>query len=386
MINAKNVGEGIILTDSADYVPLSVCEKMPQYVLQYGDILFGRAGSIERHAFIDENYAGCFQGTNCIRIRCNNTSYAKFITYYLSLPSLKRTIEKNAGGSTMSYLSTDLLKEINIIFPLEIKKCTNMLSLLDKKIQSNKRIIAELEDMAKTIYDYWFTQFDFPDENGNPYKSSGGTMVYNEELKREIPLGWKSQSMTKNSLFTIIKPGVELFEQKEYLATAEVNGSFISKGNVVDHATRESRANMQPKVNTVWFAKMKNSVKHLFLNKEMQSMIDSTILSTGFCGLQCNEMSFEFVSSFIASMYFETIKDVLAHGATQEAVNNDDLGSIFIAIPKENVLENYHILNKGVFAKKSKLMIENQQLTDLRDWLLPMLMNGQATVVDEVNE
>lgn len=335
-------------------------------------------------SYIADNFNNTLLGYHCALITPNsNILCGKYLTCFLNSSYAKKYFEFNASGSGQRYsLSKSIINNIPVILPKIIyqKNIGMLFSKIDQKIQNNKKIILELESMAKTLYDYWFTQFDFPDENGKPYKSSGGKMVYNDELKREIPLGWEAQPMTKNRLLTVLKPGVEVFDKKEYLATAEVNGTNISRGSIIEYATRESRANMQPKVNTVWFAKMKNSTKHLFLNKEMQDMIDNIVLSTGFCGLQCNEKSFEFISSFIANAYFETIKNVLAHGATQEAVNNDDLGSIFMAIPNENVLNKYHVLAKGLFAKKSKLMIENQQLTELRDWLLPMLMNGQAVV------
>ena len=236
--------------------------------------------------------------------------------------------------------------------------------------------------MAKTIYDYWFTQFDFPNEDGKPYRSSGGRMVWNDQLNREIPVGWSVGSIVNNPLSSVIKPGVDSFEHKEYLATADVNGTNISTGNIVAYATRESRANMQPKVNSVWFAKMKNSVKHLFLNAEMESFIKNTILSTGFCGIQCTKQSFEFIASLIETKHFETLKDILAHGATQEAVNNNDMESIKFAVPTDVVLQNYHKATKGVYAQISKNICENRNLVSLRDWILPMLMNGQATVED----
>jgi len=117
-------------------------------------------------------------------------------------------------------------------------------------------------------------------------------------------------------------------------------------------------------------------------NAEMQPLIDSTILSTGFCGIQCTELSFEFIASFIESSYFETIKDILAHGATQEAVNNEDMDAIRFAVPTDNILTKYHEATRGMYAQISKNICENRKLTALRDWLLPMLMNGQATVND----
>lgn len=232
------------------------------------------------------------------------------------------------------------------------------------------------------LYDYWFTQFDFPDNDGNPYQTSGGKMVWNDTLKRNIPGNWKVQSVISNCLSSIIKPGVEIFNTKTYLATADVKGTSISTGTIVDYDGRESRANMQPSINSVWFAKMKNSIKHLYLNKEMQSIISSSILSTGFCGLQCNEISFEYIASYVSNAYFEIHKDMLAHGATQEAVNNDDLAGVHIIIPQDTVLRAYHEATQAIYAQISKNICENQELVKLRDWLLPMLMNGQATVAD----
>ena len=201
-------------------------------------------------------------------------------------------------------------------------------------------------------------------------------------VKRNIPNDWKVQSVISNCLSSVIKPGVEMFDTKTYLATADVKGTSISTGTIIDYEGRESRANMQPSVNSVWFAKMKNSIKHLYLNKEMQSVISSSILSTGFCGLQCEENSFEYIASYIANPYFEVHKDMLAHGATQEAVNNDDLAGVHIIIPDANILQAYHEVTQLIYSQISKNICENQELVKLRDWLLPMLMNGQATIED----
>ena len=239
-----------------------------------------------------------------------------------------------------------------------------------------------LEQQLMLLYDYWFTQFDFPDNDGNPYQTSGGKMVWNDTLKRNIPKNWKVQSVISNCLSSVIKPGVEIFNTKTYLATADVKGTSISTGTIVDYDGRESRANMQPSINSVWFAKMKNSIKHLYLNKEMQPIISSCILSTGFCGLQCNEISFEYIASYVSNAYFEIHKDMLAHGATQEAVNNDDLVGVHIIIPEDTVLRTYHEATQAIYAQISKNICENQELVKLRDWLLPMLMNGQATISD----
>ena len=382
MLNAKNVGNGVVDLTSVEYVSEAICRRLPRYVIKKGDILFGRAGSIERHTYIDDDYDGAFQGTNCIRIRCEDINVSKYLSYYLWLPQLKKNIENNAGGSTMSYLSTDLLNDININLPSKdvIIKVVDVLSVIDKKIRNNNKINDNLQQQLKLLYDYWFTQFDFPDENGKPYRSAGGKMVWNEKIKRQIPYSWIVENVASNSISTIVKPGVDIFKTKTYLATADVNRTTISAGSVVDYETRESRANMQPTKNSVWFAKMKNSIKHLYFNEEMTSLIESTILSTGFCGLQCCSNSFEYMSSFIEHSYFETIKDTLAHGATQEAVNNDDLSAISLIVPSAEILNLYHERTHGIYAQISKNICENRRLVHMRDFLLPMLMNGQATI------
>ncbi len=206
--------------------------------------------------------------------------------------------------------------------------------------------------------------------------------MYSKRLNREIPADWKVESIISNTISEPIKPGVELFGKKTYLATADVNGTTISSGSIISYDNREGRANMQPTVFSVWFAKMKNSIKHLYLNAQMQPLIDHSILSTGFCGLQCTEQSFEYIASFIEHSYFETLKDTLAHGATQESVNNDDLLGLTMLTPSESVLQRFHDITKPLYAEISKNICENQRLTALRDWLLPMLMNGQATISD----
>ena len=309
--------------------------------------------------------------------------YNPYYVYYW-LCGKKEYLFSIASVTRTPILSKSVFEEV--LVPLPEKKqqdnVVNILLRIDKKIALNEQINDNLEQQLMLLYDYWFTQFDFPDKDSNPYQTSGGKMVWNDTLKRNIPENWKVQSVISNCLSSIIKPGVEIFNTKIYLATADVKGTSISTGTIVDYDGRESRANMQPSINSVWFAKMKNSIKHLYLNKEMQPIISSSILSTGFCGLQCNEISFEYIASYVSNAYFEIHKDMLAHGATQEAVNNDDLVGVHIIIPEDAVLRAYHEATQAIYAQISKNICENQELVKLRDWLLPMLMNGQATISD----
>ena len=193
---------------------------------------------------------------------------------------------------------------------------------------------------------------------------------------------FKTQNMFKNDLYTLIKPGVSQFDTKTYYATSEVNDMNIGNGWIISYDNRESRANMTPTLYSVWFAKMKNSVKHLFLNNEMSNFIDNSILSTGFYGLQCSEISFEYVASVIHNDNFEKLKDVLAHGATQQGIGDDDLKNIKLLVPSEDLLQEYHNKTAPIFSLISKNINENNSLIRLRDYLLPLLMNGQVVVED----
>ena len=370
---------------SINYVSNEDAIRLERYKTIINDILYARRGDVEKHAFIKEKDNGVLCGTGCLRVRITTSEVEpEFISFFLNREETRKWLVTHAVGTNMPNLNTDILSDVPIAYPLleEQRRIVQVLNSLDEKIALNSAVNDNLEQQLMLLYDYWFTQFDFPDNDGNPYQTSGGKMVWNDTLKRNIPENWKVQSVISNCLSSVIKPGVKIFNTKTYLATADVKGTSISTGTIVDYDGRESRANMQPSINSVWFAKMKNSIKHLYLNKEMQPIISSSILSTGFCGLQCNEISFEYIASYVSNAYFEIHKDMLAHGATQEAVNNDDLAGVHIIIPEDTVLCAYHETTQAIYAQISKNVCENQELVKLRDWLLPMLMNGQATISD----
>lgn len=305
----------------------------------------------------------------------------RFAYYLVSSPVVKKQLDAGSQQTKIRHTSPDKLKDCYAYLPkLNIqKKIAKLMDSFGAKIENNNKIINELESMTKTLYDYWFLQFEFPNEEGKPYKSSGGKMVYNEELKREIPEGWKVENMMESSLCSDIKAGVEKFESKNYLPTANIEGESITDGEYVTFDNRENRANMQPVKYSVWFAKMKNSIKHLSIPLNSGWFINKYILSTGFQGLKCTKTSFAYIHSIINSSWFETYKDILSHGATQEGVNNEDLKNIKYVVPSNNVLIEFNKICMPALEKKFSIIRENQELVSLRDFLLPMLMNGQVT-------
>lgn len=278
-------------------------------------------------------------------------------------------------------LELDILEDIN-----EQKKIGDLLNNIDKKIEINNKIQYELEIISKTLYDYWFLQFEFPNEEDKPYKSSGGKMIWNEELKREIPKGWEVENLMDTSLCEDIKAGVDYFEIKNYLPTANVNDENIIDGENITYENRESRANMQPIKFSVWFAKMKNSIKHITIPDNSNWFTEKYILSTGFQGLKCSPDSLPYIHCIINSNWFEKYKDMLSHGATQESVNNQDLKNIKFAVPSIDVLKKFSAIVLPVLEKKFSIIRENHELISLRDFTLPLLMNGQVIFKDKCSK
>ena len=386
-ISVKDLKEyDIDYSNAREITPEDFAQNYLRTSLENGDTIYANTGdTIGKSLFVERNNLAdktSFQKSVAV-LKPNAEMVEPRYLYYLLKYETPRLRQAATGSGQKNLLLSTMRDFETRIHDRETQsKIVAVLGCIDQKIHTNLSINDNLWQAISTIYDYWFTQFDFPNAYGKPYRTSGGELVWNDKIKRAIPSGWIVTSIISNPLTQVIKPGVDVFETKEYLATAEVTGTSIASGSIVDYENREGRANMQPVVNSVWFAKMKNSIKHLFLNKEMAPIIDSAILSTGFCGLQCTEMSFEYVSSFISNPRFEIVKDILAHGATQEAVNNDDMESIAFVIPSDEILEQYHAATKGMFAQISKNICENRELIKVRDWLLPMLMNGQATIAD----
>ena len=311
-----------------------------------------------------------------------NYHYVEYLLQYY-----KKIIQKQSNGTSQENINLETFEQVLFDIPSlkEQDNISHVLYTLDKKITLNNKINNELEQMAKTLYDYWFVQFDFPDEKGRPYKSANGKMVYNEVLKREIPVGWKVQSLAKNKLTSLIKPGINSFEgEKIYLPTAAIDADCITdRSNIITYENRENRANMQPINNSVWFAKMKKTKKVLYFGSYSQERMRNVIISTGMCGLKCQENALEYIWNFINNNNFEAQKDRLAHGATQEGVNNDDLLYIPVLIPDNNLLISFSDKLKAIYKQKYINEQENVELVQVRDFLLPLLMNGQVTVSSE---
>ncbi len=310
----------------------------------------------------------------------NKKIYFEFLYYLLKYH--KNNLINMGEGTTIKGIYNIALGLFKVKIPptyYEQQKIARTLSILDQKIENNHKINELLHKILELLYEQYFVRFDFLDENNKPYQTSGGKMKFSKELNRLIPNDFEVKTLGDNPLCNTIKTGVTPFKQKVYYETKHIQETLsLNQGLKVSYNKRPNRANMQPTIYSVWFAKMKDTKKHLFLNQHMQSWIKESILSTGFCGLQCQKHTFEYIASTIKYSPFETRKNNLATGTTQKAINIEMLDYIFILIPNKELLDNYSKITKPLYEKISNNIIETQTLTALRDFLLPLLLKQQV--------
>ena len=260
------------------------------------------------------------------------------------------------------------------------KQIGKTLSALDRKIEINKWINDNLEAMAKQLYDYWFVQFDFPNEKGKPYKSSGGAMAYNERLKREIPVGW--QCCCVNNLCEINKKAISKGEYHhiEYLDTGSITQGYINHTEYYRVDATPSRAQRKVEDLTIIYSSVRPKLLHygvLSMPKE------NFIVSTGFITLDAKNkimalMVYYFLTSDIVTRYLASIADTAV--SSYPSINPEDVAYLDVVLPNKDTIKKFNDIVEPMFRKMSKLRNEIAVLTKQRDELLPLLMNGQASV------
>lgn len=293
--------------------------------------------------------------------------------YYFFVKNIK-LLNMRSGGTTFRELSTTSLKNLEVKIPdIEMQKeISGRISVFDDKISLNNELISSLEEYSQLIFHKWFVDFNFPDEEGKPYKDNGGEMY--EVDGKMIPVGWTRGKIGKWKRAELIKSGILEFEgEKRYITTSDVVGIDINLGaDKVNYGDRTSRANMQPELNSVWFAKMQNSPKYIFITEE--NFVESYILSTGFAGLRCDEISFPYIATFVNSRQFEKIKNLRCNGSTQKAINDEGIKTIKVVIPNEEVLSSFSKITYLIYKKINLLQQENQLLEETRDLLIKKLI------------
>ena len=291
-----------------------------------------------------------------------------YMYYYLQFHM--KEIEALGSGTTFKEISKSALQGLEIRLPnlekqRDIAKC---LSDLDRKIELNKQINDNLEAMAKQLYDYWFVQFDFPNEEGKPCKSSGGAMVWNDKLKREIPQGWNDCKL---------KDFINLFDSKRVPLSSKDRGErqgvypyygatgimdyvndYIFDGDYILLAEDGSTSDAKgfPIVQYIWGKNWVNNHAHIILPK--------------------NERYMMFTYQMLRSIPAKQIET----GSIQKKISQENLCGYKMVLPNSDLLEKYENVVSPLWEKRKRCIEEINTLTKQRDKLLPLLMNGQATV------
>ena len=287
---------------------------------------------------------------------------------------VKKQANSQAKNSVQPDLTHTMFKSIVIPVPdsrEEQNRISKIINNINQKIQTNNQINQELEAMAKTLYDYWFVQFDFPDQNGNPYKSSGGKMVYNPELKREIPEGWGVENLFNVAEVQYGYP----FSTDYFNSTGEgvpvIRIRDILGNDTTNYSTEEVEDKYKINVGDVLIGMDGNFHMNYWIKEDCY--LNQRVVKVNSDKLPNMVLKYQ-IEPFIKLREKSVSRTTVGH------LSDKDLKAINVILPKEKYLspifERFENILKNIIINQQ----QNQQLIQLRDWLLPMLMNGQVKV------
>lgn len=374
---------------SSGKYPFFTCAEHPDQIdhFAYDDDVVLIAGNNARGNFHINRFKGKFNAYQRTYILTAKEGFNIDYIYYALKLELKRLREKSQGSQT-KFLTMPILTGIHFPSVTDSKQAeiANVLTALDTKIELNNRINTELEAMAKTLYDYWFVQFDFPDANGKPYKSSGGKMVYNAKLKREIPEDWEIAPLGNHISFTrgisyksmeIGDSGVPFINLNSFY----LDGSFKFEGTKYYSGPYKEEQQLDNGALVVAITDVTRNadiigrafiIYNTFEQKPLISCDVATVKSN-------NLNAFYLERLFNSDSYHSYIKH-FASGTLVLHLNLNGMLWYDTFIPPNKLLNEFESFCQPLQKQKEQILKENKQLEQLREWLLPMLMNGQVTV------
>lgn len=334
-------------------------------------------------AFVDilDDGEVAFGSTEFIVLRAKNETNPEFLYYFAISPDFrKRAIECMEGTSGRQRVNENTLKtlELPIPEPQTQQSIATVLSALDKKIALNKQINARLEEMAKTLYDYWFVQFDFPDASGKPYKSSGGEMVFDETLKREIPKGWEVKSL--KDVLVNCSDNIKSEDLTSNMPYTPIDSLPMRKMTFSDFQKIE---NARTSLIRYSFNDILIGAMRVYFHRVCIAPFDGITRSTTIVLKPKKQNHLPFLYQLCNEEKTINFASKVSIGTQQPYVNwVNGLAEYKFAMPNLKLIERYSIkimpLIKSVITREK----QNQHLTQLRDFLLPMLMNGQVSVAE----
>jgi type I restriction enzyme S subunit len=382
LLRGDNISQGSMDWNDAKKWPAEQLEEFEEYQLYEGDIVLAMdrpwIGAGLKYSQIIKSDLPALLVQRTARLRGSSDLNIDYLKYIIGSPWFTSYIKRITTGSLVPHISLKQIRDFPVKLPPleEQKAAAAVLQAIDKKIELNNRINAELEAMAKTLYDYWFVQFDFPDDSpqgqGKPYKTSGGKMVYNPTLKREIPEEWSDKTLSQIANITMGQSPEGSSYNDEGVGTIFYQGS-------TDFGW------LFPTTRQYTTAPSRMAKKGDILLSVRAPVGDMNIANTDCCigrGLAAlNSKTGSDGFLFYVMKYFKQIFDRRnSEGTTFGSITKNDLHSLTLAYPTPDLLKKYDDVvtnyNKMIFERS----VENKELASLRDWLLPMLMNGQVTV------
>jgi len=354
-------------------------QEIDKFSIREGDVAITKDSEtrddIGVSTYISESLKNTLLGYHCVLIRPNkNVILGKYLNIVLHSSYAQKYFEANAGGSGQRYTLKDtIIKDMLIPIPSieEQEQLGNLANSIDKKIENNNKINAKLESLAKTIYDYWFLQFEFPNEEGKPYKSSGGKMVWNEKLKREIPEGWEVIYLKDLFSFVKGKNPSNLSQSK----TENCNSPYIT----IDVANLGEPSFCNPQ-------------DMIMCHEDVIMVMDGAasgdiyigckgVLGSTFSLLKIKNDIVKKEELYMTLLSLKPIYKKCNKGSTVPHANKEFIEQIAVPFPKKRT---FNSKLEQIFKRIFELRHENQNLSSLRDFLLPMLMNGQISFSDDI--
>ena len=311
-------------------------------------------------------------------ISCNEYLNKDFTYYLFMTQTVRQQISRSASGTKVKHTSPEKIYEVQVYIPKiqTQRNIAKILTTLDQKIQINNQINQELEAMAKTLYDYWFVQFDFPDQNGKPYKSSGGKMVYHPELKREIPEGWGVDSLWNIANFyngLAMQKYRPVTTEDDYLPVIKIREMMNGFTKDTEKARLDIPTEAVVERGDILFS-WSATLEVIIWGKERGALNQHIFKVT----------SDTYPKSFIyfeLKSYLKVFKAIAElRKTTMGHITQDHLKQAKIVVPPIELISKIDAQLQHIMSEKQILENQNQELTQLRDWLLPMLMNGQVKV------
>lgn len=379
IITVEHLGENKILHNNLPGVKKEDVERLSKYSLIENDIVFSRVGSVDRRAIVSKEEEGWLFSGRCLRVRVTSELVNPlYLSYYFGLSSFKKYIRNIAVGATMPSINTKILSDIKVLLP-DLERQNEVIKILhsiDSKIWINYKLISNFEKLSHILFKQWFIDFEFPNEQGLPYNSSGGKMVESE--LGIIPEGWNVKSVADIS--EIMSGGTPRTSIEEYwngsipfFTPKDVDSSYytiFTEKHVTEAGLAKCASKLYP-INTI-FITARGTVGKLALAGTEMAMNQS-------CYALKHKSEYQY---YLYLQLNKLMRNIIqsSNGAVFNAINVKDFNSYKLPYATNEVLENFEAEVAPLFKIILNLSKENDELSKLRDTLLPKLLSGEIDV------